>query len=348
MRRTETKRIKVGNIYIGGSNHVVIQSMSTKLPHNLDECIKQIKELEDAGCEMVRVAIKDESDAIAISKIKEATHVPIVADIHFNYELGIKAIEAGVDKIRFNPGNIGSDAKLKALVDKCIEHNTPVRIGVNSGSIEQDLLERSDLSNVDKCVMSLERYIHKCEEFGLTNLVLSIKLSNVLDTIEAYKIISSKYSYPLHIGLTESGVGDNALIKSSIAIGTLLSYGIGDTIRVSLTGDPIKEVYAAKTILKSLGLLDSPDLISCPTCGRTEVDLEKYARIIDDYLVNVHKKITVACMGCLVNGPGEAKDADMGVAFISKRGILFKKGEIIFRGTPSEAIERLKIEIDNF
>ena len=348
MKRNETKKIKVGNIYIGGSNHVVIQSMSTKLPHNLDECIKEIKELEDAGCEMVRVAIKDESDALAIKDIKKEIDIPIVADIHFNYEFGIKAIESGVDKIRINPGNIGSDTKLKALVDKCIEYNTPVRIGVNSGSIEQDLLERKDLTNVEKCVMSLERYISKCEEYGLTNLVLSIKLSNVLDTIEAYKIVSSKYNYPLHIGLTESGVGNNALIKSSIAIGNLLYLGIGDTIRVSLTGDPINEVYAAKTILKSLNLYDGPDLISCPTCGRTEVDLEKYARIIDDYLKNVKKKITVACMGCLVNGPGEAKDADIGVAFISKRGILFKKGKIVFRGTPNDAIKELKKEIDRF
>ena len=348
MKRNETKRIKVGNFYIGGSDHVVIQSMSTILPSNKEECLKQVIALKNAGCEMVRVAIKTIDDASAISYLKENSDVVIVADIHFDYELGIKAIEAGADKIRFNPGNIGSDEKLKALVDKCIEYNIPVRIGVNHGSIEKDLDERDDLTNVEKCVMSLDRYIKKCEEYGLTNLVLSIKLSNVLDTIEAYKIVSSKYNYPLHIGLTESGVGNNALIKSSIAIGNLLYLGIGDTIRVSLTGDPINEVYAAKTILKSLGLLDSPDLISCPTCGRTEVDLEKYARIIDEYLKNVNKKITVACMGCLVNGPGEAKDADMGVAFISKRGILFKKGKIVFRGTPNDAIEELKKEIDKF
>ncbi|MBR4237488.1 flavodoxin-dependent (E)-4-hydroxy-3-methylbut-2-enyl-diphosphate synthase [bacterium] len=347
MNRKKTIKFKIGNKEIGGDSRILIQSMSTHLPSDKDACIKECLELENAGCDIVRVAIKTKEDAMMIKDIKKAVNVPIVADIHFNYELGIIAIENGVDKIRFNPGNIGSDDKLKALIDKCIEYDIPVRIGVNSGSIEKDI-DKLEISNVKKCVLSLERYIEKVKILGLKKIVLSVKLSNVLDTIEAYREISKLYDYPLHIGLTESGVGDDAIIKSSIALGTLIEDGIGDTLRVSLTGNPVREVYAAKGILKSLGLLDSPDLISCPTCGRTEVDLEKYAKEIDTFLKTVDKKITVAVMGCLVNGPGEAKDADMGVAFISKQGVLFKKGVVVFKGTPDEAIEKLKKEIINF
>ena len=347
MDRKKTISFKIGNKEIGGNNKILIQSMSTYLPSEKESCIKECLELEKAGCDIVRVAVKSNEDAISIKDIKKAINIQVVADIHFNYDLGIKAIENGVDKIRFNPGNIGSDDKLKALIDKCIEKDIPVRIGVNSGSIEKDL-EKLDISNAMKCVLSLKKYVEKVEALGLKKIVLSVKLSNVLDTIEAYKEISKLYDYPLHIGLTESGVGMDALIKSSIALGILLELGIGDTLRVSLTGDPVREIYAAKGILKSLGLIDSPDLISCPTCGRTEVDLEKYAKEIDEFLKNIDKKITVAVMGCLVNGPGEAKDADIGVAFISKQGVLFKKGVVVFKGTPDEAISELKKEILEF
>ncbi len=347
MKRDNTISFKIGNKTIGGSSHILIQSMSTFLPSDKDNCIKQLKKLENAGCEIVRVALLSKADAYAIKDLKKEINIPICCDIHFDYELGVLAIENGADKIRFNPGNIGSDSNLKALIDKCIEYSVPVRIGVNSGSIEKEYLNE-DLSNIEKCVLSLKKYVKKVEDLGLKNIVLSIKLSSVTDTIEAYKEISNMFDYPLHVGLTESGIGDNALIKSSIAIGTILNEGIGNTIRVSLTGDPINEIYAAKTILKSLNLYSGPNLISCPTCGRTEVDLYSYAKEIDDFLKNIDKKIDVAVMGCLVNGPGEAKDADMGVAFIKTKGILFKKGEIVFRGTPKDAIEMLKKEILNF
>ena len=344
MERKKTIEFKIGNKIIGGNNRILIQSMSTHLPSDLDNCIKECIELERAGADIVRVAVKTKEDSIKIKELKKALSIPVVADIHFNYELGIIAIENGVDKIRFNPGNIGSDDKLKALIDKCVEFDIPVRIGVNSGSIEK-VLDDTDLSTVDKCVLSLKKYVEKVEKLGLKKIVLSVKLSNVLDTIEAYRKISKIYDYPLHIGLTESGIGDSAVIKSAIAIGSLINDGIGDTLRVSLTGSPIREIYAAKDILKSLNLLDSPDLISCPTCGRTEVNLEKYAKEIDEFLKNVDKKITVAVMGCLVNGPGEAKDADMGVAFISKKGVLFKKGKVVVKVSPREAINELKKEI---
>ena len=347
MMRKNTKEIKIGNKYIGGSNKILIQSMSTFLPSEFDECTNEIERLINAGCDIVRVAVKTLEDAKYIKKLKERFDVIIVADIHFNYELGIEAIKSDVDKIRFNPGNIGSDEKIQALIEKCIEYDVPVRIGVNSGSIEKDI-DSLDISTVEKCVMSLDKYIKKVENLGLKNIVLSLKLSDTLDTIEAYEKISKMYDYPLHIGLTESGIGDNALIKSSIALGTLLREGIGDTIRVSLTGDPVREVYAAKSILKSLKLIKSPDLISCPTCGRTEVDLEKYALEIDEFLKNINKDIKVAVMGCLENGPGEAKDADMGVAFIKTQGVLFKKGVVVYKGTPDLAIQEVKKAILEF
>ena len=347
MKRVLKNEVKIGNKVIGGNNKILIQSMSTILPSNTNKCIKQIKMLEDAGCDIIRVAIKTKEDAYAIKKLKEKISIPIVADIHFDYELGILSIENGVDKIRFNPGNIGKNENLKKLVDKCIEKNIPVRIGVNSGSLEKKYL-KMDIPQYEKAVRSLSHYVRLCEKYGLTNLVLSVKLTNVLDTIKAYELINKKFKYPLHIGLTESGVGSTALIKSSVALGTLINEGIGDTIRVSLTGDPINEVYAAKDILRAFELIDSPNFISCPTCGRTEVNLEKYALEVKDYLKNVNKNINVAVMGCLVNGPGEARDADLGVAFLKTVGVLFKKGVTVFRGTPSEVIEKLKEEIDNY
>ncbi len=347
MNRRETLRIKIGNIYIGASSHVVIQSMSTKLPSNTSEAIKESKRLIKAGCEIIRFAVKTNEDAVAFRELKKALNVPLVADIHFDYKLGVEAIRAGVDAIRFNPGNIGKDSNLKALVDECIKYNIPVRIGVNSGSINPKFLN-SNLSMVDKAVESLKYYVKLSEEYGLKNIVLSIKMSNVNDTIEAYEKISKLFSYPLHLGLTEAGFGEDAIIKSTSALSILLNKGIGDTIRVSLTGDPVKEVKVAKKILSSLNLIDAPDLISCPTCGRTEVNLESYAKKVSNMLKKVNKKLTVAVMGCVVNGPGEAREADLGVAFIFKEGVVFKKGNVIFKGTPDEALDRLKKEIELF
>lgn len=346
MKRTETISFKIKDKIIGGQNKVLIQSMSTYLPRDLDNIIKQLKDLEKAGADILRFAVKGDEDIINIPLIKKEISIPLVADIHFNYELGIKAIEAGVDKIRFNPGNIGCDSNLKKLIDKAIEYDIPVRIGVNSGSIEKEYLERNDLTNVEKCVLSLKKYVLKAEELGLKKIVLSIKLSNPIDAIEAYERISKEFRYPLHIGLTESGIGTDAIIKSTSTLAPLLKEGLGDTIRVSLTGDPIQEVIVAKEILKSLNLLDGPDLISCPTCGRTEVNLEIYANILKDYLHTINKKIRVACMGCMVNGPGEAKDADIGIAFLGKTGVIFKKDQIIEKGEPMEMINKLKSIIE--
>ena len=347
MSRINTKKIKLGNIYIGGSNKVIIQSMSTKLPSNTLECLEESYRLIDAGCEAIRYAVKSINDAKAFKILKEKLNVPIIADIHFDYKLGIESIKNGVDAIRFNPGNIGKDDNLKALIDECIKANIPVRIGVNSGSINPKFLN-NDKPIVEKAVDSLKYYVELSEKYGLKNIVLSIKMSNVLDTIKAYEMVSEIYDYPLHLGLTEAGIGRDAIIKSTIALSKLLMEGIGDTIRVSLTGDPVEEVIVAKKILSSIGLIDAPDLISCPTCGRCNVDLESYANEVSLMLKDIKKKITVAVMGCVVNGPGEAREADLGIAFVIDKGVVFKKGEPIFTGTPTEALNKLKEEIRLF
>ena len=347
MKRKNTVTVKVGNLLLGGNSPILIQSMSTYLPKDIESSVKQILRLEDAGCDIVRVAVKDEKDALAIRAIKNEIHIPIVADIHFDYSLGILAIDSGADAIRFNPGNIGKDENVKKLIDTCITKNIPVRIGVNSGSIDPKFINE-DGTLVDKAVDSLKYYVSLCESYGMKNIVLSIKMSSVDETIEAYQRASKLFNYPLHIGLTEAGIGEEAVVKSSIALGTLLREGIGDTIRVSITGDPVKEVEVAREILLASNAYLGADLISCPTCGRTEVNLEAYALEIKNYLNNVHKKMRVAVMGCLVNGPGEARDADMGVAFITGKGVLFLKGKTVFQGTPDEAIQKLKEEIDKF
>ena len=347
MNRRDTLRVKIGNIYIGGSDHIVVQSMSTKLPSNTSEALKESKRLIKAGCELIRFAVKTVEDAKAFSILRKELNVPLVADIHFDYKLGIEAIRNGAHGIRFNPGNIGKDSNLKALVDECIKYDIPVRIGVNSGSINPKFLN-TNLPTVDKAVESLKYYVKLSEEYGLKNIVLSIKMSNVNEMIEAYEKVSNVFNYPLHLGLTEAGYGRDAIIKSTSALSILLNKGIGDTIRVSLTGDPVKEVIVGRKILSSLNLIDAPDLISCPTCGRTEVNLEQYAKKVSKMLEKVNKKITVAVMGCVVNGPGEAREADLGVAFIFKEGVVFKKGEVIFKGTPDEALDKLKEEIFKF
>lgn len=341
MKRMKTQEIKIGNKIIGGENPILIQSMSTFLPSDKENCLLQIRELEKNDCDIVRVAILSEKDAYAIKEIKKEINIPIVADIHFDYNLGILSVLSGADKIRFNPGNIGVDANVNKLLDVCKEYNIPVRIGVNSGSIDKKFIHENK-STVDKAIDSLKYYVSLCENYGFTNLVLSVKMSNVSDTIEAYEKISKVYDYPLHLGLTEAGIGTDAVIKSSIALSSLLREGIGDTIRVSLTGDPVQEVLAAKTILKSIGLLNGPDLISCPTCGRCQVDLEKYANEIKKLINLTNKPITVAVMGCVVNGPGEAREADLGIAFSQNKGIVFKKGITIFTGNEQDAIEELK------
>lgn len=328
-KRDKTKQIKVGNVLIGGNNKVVIQSMTNTKTKDVESTIKQINELEKAGCEIIRVACLDIEDAKAIKEIKKGINIPIVADIHFDYKIALEAIKSGVDKVRINPGNIGSIEKIKKVVDACKEKNIPIRIGVNSGSLEKDLLVNGHVT-AKGLVESAKRHVKILEDLNFYDICISIKASDLDLCIKSYEETSKVFPYPLHLGITESGTEFSGTIKSSIGLGYLLRKGIGNTIRVSLSTDPIKEIKVAKEILKDTKLLDNiPTLISCPTCGRTQIDLIPLANKIEKFLTNIHSNIKVAVMGCAVNGPGEAKDADIGIAGGKEEGIIFKKGEII-------------------
>ena len=310
MLREETRSVQVGNLTIGGNNHVVIQSMCNTKTKNVEATIKQINALEQAGCELVRVAVFDKEDAYAIKEIKKGIHIPLVADIHFDYKLALIAIESGFDKVRINPGNIGSIEKVKAVVDACKEKHIPIRIGVNGGSLEKEILEK----------------------YG--------------EPIKAYELASKTFPYPLHVGVTEAGTALGGTIKSSLGIGTLLYEGIGNTIRVSLSDDPVEEIKVAKILLKELGLLKGvPTLVSCPTCGRIQYDLIPIAKEMEDFLKDIHLDITVAIMGCAVNGPGEARHADIGIAGGVGEGLLIKHGEIVKRVKQEDMVQTLKDEI---
>ena len=350
IKRILKKEIKIGNVVIGGANHIVIQSMTNTPNKDVEATIKQITDLYNEGCEIVRVACLDLEDAKAIKDIKEKLHkkdidIPIVADIHFDYRIALKAIEAGCDKVRINPGNIGDIDKIKMVVDKCIEHNIPIRIGVNTGSMDSEILDKYGKTAYG-LVMSAKKHVDILESLGFYDIVLSMKASDVNMMIEAYTIASNMFNYPLHLGVTEAGTFLAGSVASSIGIGSLLYNGIGDTIRVSLTDDPVKEVKVAKEILGSLGLIDKPKLISCPTCGRTKYDMMPIATEIEAFLNTLgNKKITVAIMGCAVNGPGEAKEADIGVAGGINEAILFKKGEIVKKIKQDDIVEELKKEI---
>ena len=346
-KRTETRPIKVGNVQIGGQNKVIIQSMTNTKTKDVVSTVKQILELEKAGCEIIRVACLDMEDAKAIKDIKEQIHIPIVADIHFDYKIAICAIEAGVDKVRINPGNIGGKEKVKAVVDKCKEYNVPIRIGVNAGSLEKDLLEKyGGKPTANAMVESAKRHIQILEDLDFYDIAISLKASNIDLCIESYEEAAKTFKYPLHLGITEAGTAFSGTIKSSIGLGILLREGIGDTIRVSLSDNPIEEIKVVKEILKDCNLYTNvPTLVSCPTCGRTQIDLIPMAKEVEQFLQTINSDITVAVMGCAVNGPGEASNADIGIAGGIREGLLFKKGKIIRKIPQENIVNELKEEI---
>lgn len=346
MLREETRSVQVGNLTIGGNNHVVIQSMCNTKTKNVEATIKQINALEQAGCELVRVAVFDKEDAYAIKEIKKGIHIPLVADIHFDYKLALIAIESGIDKVRINPGNIGSIEKVKAVVDACKEKHIPIRIGVNGGSLEKEILEKYGEPTPEGMVESAMKHVKILEDLDFHDIVISLKSSNTMLTIKAYELASKTFPYPLHVGVTEAGTALGGTVKSALGIGTLLYEGIGNTIRVSLSDDPVEEIKVAKILLKELGLLKGvPTLVSCPTCGRIQFDLIPIAKEMEDFLKDIHLDITVAIMGCAVNGPGEARHADIGIAGGVGEGLLIKHGEIVKRVKQEDMVQTLKDEI---
>ena len=346
MLREETRSVQVGNLTIGGNNHVVIQSMCNTKTKDVEATIKQINALQQAGCELVRVAVFDKADAYAIKEIKKGIHIPLVADIHFDYKLALIAIESGIDKVRINPGNIGSIEKVKAVVDACKKKHIPIRIGVNGGSLEKDILEKYGEPTPEGMVESAMKHVKILEDLDFHDIVISLKSSNTMLTIKAYELASKTFPYPLHVGVTEAGTALGGTIKSSLGIGTLLYEGIGNTIRVSLSDDPVEEIKVAKILLKELGLLKGvPTLVSCPTCGRIQYDLIPIAKEMEDFLKDIHLDITVAIMGCAVNGPGEARHADIGIAGGVGEGLLIKHGEIVKRVKQEDMVQTLKDEI---
>ena len=346
MKREETRAFQVGNLTLGGNNHVIIQSMTNTKTKNVEATVKQIQELEDAGCEMVRMAVFDKEDAYAIADIKKQVHIPLVADIHFDYRLALIAIESGIDKIRINPGNIGSIEKVKAVVESCKEHHIPIRIGVNSGSLEKDLVEKYHGVMAEGIVESALDKVKMIEDMGYDNLVISIKSSDVMMCVKAHELIAEKTDHPLHVGITEAGTIISGNIKSAIGLGLILHQGIGDTIRVSLTGDPLEEIKSAKLILKTLGLRKGGiEVVSCPTCGRTRIDLIGLANQVENMVADIPLDIKVAVMGCVVNGPGEAKEADIGIAGGIGEGLIIKHGEVYKKVPESELLESLRYEL---
>ncbi len=343
----KTKKINIGNKIIGGGSPILIQSMCNTKTDDVEATVSQILKLEAAGCDIIRVAVPDMEAARAIERIKRDIHIPLVADIHFDYKLAIASMEHGADKIRINPGNIGNLDRIKAVVDKAREGNIPIRVGVNSGSLEKEILKKYNGVSAEGIVESALNKVGIIEELGYNNLVISIKSSDVLMCIKAHELIDERTDYPLHIGITESGTVGRGTVKSSVGLGVILYQGIGDTVRVSLTGDPVEEVVCAKLILKSLGLRQSGiEVVSCPTCGRTSIDLIALANQVEELVEDYDMNIKVAVMGCIVNGPGEAKEADIGIAGGNGEGMLIKKGKVIKRVKESELLATLKEELD--
>ncbi|OEH85852.1 4-hydroxy-3-methylbut-2-en-1-yl diphosphate synthase [Desulfuribacillus stibiiarsenatis] len=344
--REQTKSVLVGNVQIGGHNKVVIQSMTNTDTCNIEKTLEQIYQLSEAGCEIVRVAIPNIEAAKAIKKLKDKSPLPIVADIHFDYKLALEAMDNGIDKIRINPGNIGSNQKVKEVVEKAKTYHVPIRIGVNSGSIERELLKKYGHPTAEAMVESAEKHIQILEEFDFQDIVVSLKASNVPLSIRAYQLMAEKYSYPLHVGITEAGTVYQGSIKSAVGLGAILSLGIGDTIRVSLTGDPVEEIKVAKSILKSLQLFEpGPELISCPTCGRCQIQLIDLANRVEQEIQHLKKPLKVAVMGCAVNGPGEAREADIGLAGGHGEGLIFKKGKVVRKVKEDELFEEFMKEL---
>ncbi|MBQ5734954.1 MAG: flavodoxin-dependent (E)-4-hydroxy-3-methylbut-2-enyl-diphosphate synthase [Lachnospiraceae bacterium] len=350
MYRDNTKVIKIGNRVIGGGNPILIQSMTNTKTEDVEATVAQIKELMVAGCEIIRCAVPTMEAACAIKEIKKQISIPLVADIHFDYRLAIAAIENGADKIRINPGNIGSIDKIKAVVDKAKEYNIPIRVGVNSGSLEKELIEKYNGVTAKGIVESALDKVKIIEDLGYDNLVISIKSSDVMMCVKAHELIAGKTPYPLHVGITESGTVTSGNIKSAIGLGIILNEGIGDTIRVSLTDKPAEEIKSAKLILKTIGLRKGGiEVVSCPTCGRTKIDLIGLAKKVEDMVQNFQDlDIKVAVMGCAVNGPGEAKEADIGIAGGNGEGLLIKKGQIIRKMKEEELIDALREELANW
>lgn len=349
MKRTETRPVMAGSVQIGGTDHVVIQSMCSIKTSRTQEVIDQILELEKLGCEMIRVSVMDMEDARAIAAIRKGIHIPVVADIHFDYKLALAAIEAGVDKIRLNPGNIGGREKVEEVVRACKAHHVPIRIGINSGSLEKDIHDRDGKPTARGMIESARRHVDILEEMDFHDIVLSFKSSDPLLCREVYRLAAQEFPYPLHLGVTEAGTVMTSAIKSTLALGELLLDGIGSTIRISVNGDAQLELPIVKELLKDCGLRkDVPNLIACPSCGRTSWTMKPVVDEMESWLQTVHKPITVAIMGCAVNGPGEARHADVAIAGGKGEGLLIKKGQIIEKLKVDEMVPRLKEEIENF
>lgn len=347
IHRTKTRPVKVGNLTVGGSNELFIQSMTTTKTHDVDATVRQIERLEEAGCQIVRVACPDDRAANAISEIKKRINIPLVADIHFDYRLALKAIEGGVDKIRINPGNIGKREKVEEVVKAAKERGIPIRIGVNAGSLEKHILEKYGYPTADGMVESALHHIKILEDLDFHDIIVSMKASDVNLAIEAYDKAARAFAYPLHIGITESGTLFSGTVKSAAGLGAILDKGIGNTLRVSLSADPVEEVKVARELLKVFGLSsNAATLISCPTCGRIEIDLISIANEVEEYISTIKAPIKVAVLGCAVNGPGEAREADIGIAGARKEGLLFRKGKIVRKIPEATMVEELKKEID--
>ena len=344
--REQTRPVFVNGLQIGKQNKVVIQSMCNTKTSDIDATVKQILELEKAGCELVRLAVVDEKEAQCIAQIKKQVHIPLVADIHYNYRVAIAAVEAGVDKIRLNPGNIGSKENVQKVVEVCKKHHVPIRIGINSGSLEKDIHDKYGKPCAQGMIESAQRHVKILEDLDFHDIVLSFKSSDVNLCIEVYRLAAQTFPYPLHLGVTEAGTMLTSSIKSSAALSILLHEGIGDTIRISVNGDPVNEIIICKQLLKCLGLIKNvPNLIACPMCGRTSYDIESVIKEIEPFLLSINADITVAIMGCAVNGPGEARHADIAIAGGKDEGLLIKKGVIIEKLPTSQMAARLKEEI---
>ncbi len=349
MDREQTRQVQIGDVTIGGGAPIAIQSMTNTKTEDVSATVAQIERLEAAGCEIVRVAVPTMEAAAAIGEIRKQIHIPLVADIHFDYRLALSAIENGADKIRINPGNIGDADRVRAVVEKAKDYHIPIRVGVNSGSLEQELLESYGGVTAEALVESAMKQVHRIEDLGYDNLVVSLKSSDVRLCVSAYEQIAKQCPYPLHVGITEAGTVTAGTIKSSIGLGLILDQGIGDTIRVSLTGDPVEEVKAAKLILKTLGLRRGGiEVVSCPTCGRTKIDLISLANQVEEMVADYPYAIKVAVMGCAVNGPGEAKEADLGIAGGDGYGVLMKKGQVVKKVKEEELLGALREELDHW
>jgi len=349
IKRRKSRRVYVGGVPVGGDAPITVQTMTKTKTSDIEATVRQIKEAEEAGCDIIRVTVNDKEAAEAIKEIVRRSNIPIVADIHFNHIFALKAIEAGVAKVRINPGNIGSEERIKEVLTKAKERKIPIRIGVNSGSLEEEILEKHGYPTAEALYESAMKHVKICEKYGFEDIVISVKSTDVRLMIEAYRMIAERTDYPLHLGVTEAGTTRVGTIKSAVGIGTLLAEGIGDTIRVSLTDDPVKEVEVGKEILRSLGLATrNVEIIACPTCGRLEVDLFTITNKLEAAVKDIKKPVKVALLGCVVNGPGEASEADIGIAAGKGVAILYRKGEVVRRIKEEEIVDVLLEEIKNF